>query len=155
MATKISLRVSLLVLLVVLYLDCSLQGAQASPTGNILPTWAKKGLGDPEGHLAEKIVSVFKGNSTGVPRANIVELEYAGHIPPLNEIKEAYNYTLAVTYPGIYIIEDIEVLTEWYTVKGTLVLSDGGLKYNYWALTWTLPPRASVDYDVIVTVITL
>jgi hypothetical protein len=154
MATKTSLRVSLLVLLLVLYLDCRLQGAQASPTGNILPIWAEKVLDVPESHLPEKIVSVFKGNNTGDPRASIVVGPYAGRrIPPLDATKETHNYTLAVTYPDKYIIEDIDVLTEWYVDKGTLVLSNGGPKYNYWALTWTLPPNAYVYYEVNVIVI--
>jgi hypothetical protein len=82
---------SLLVLLVVLYLDCSLQGAQASPTGNILPTWAKKVLDVPEGHLLEKTVSVFKGNSTGDPGAVTEELLYRGEFPP---VKGPTNCTL-------------------------------------------------------------
>jgi hypothetical protein len=151
METKTSLRVSLLVLLVVLYLDCSLQDAQASPAGNILPTWAEKGLDDPESHLAEKTVSVFKGKNTGDPRASIVVGPYVGLIPPLNA---THNYTLAVTYPYTYIVEIIDVLTEWYVDKGTLVLSDGGPGYNYWALTWTLPPNAYVYYEVDITVIT-
>jgi hypothetical protein len=154
MATKTSLRVSLLVLLVVLYLDCSLQGAQASPTANRLPTWAEKGLDVPESHLSEKTVSVFKGNSTAVPRASIRVGPYAGWIPPLNETKETRNYTLADRYPDQYNIEDITVLTEWYVARGNVVLSDGGPKYSNWVLTWEVPPDSYAYYEVTVTVIT-
>jgi hypothetical protein len=143
MATKTSLRVSLLVLLVVLYLDCSVQGAQASPTGNILPTWAEEGLDDPEGHLREKIVSVFKGNSTGVPRAGIVVGPYVGQLPPLNAVT---SNTVAVTYPFTRIVDSISVTTYWYNDVGTLVLT--GIGPSNWALTWGLPPNAYVYYEV-------
>jgi hypothetical protein len=148
MATKTSLRVSLLVLLVVLYLDCSLQDAQASPTGNRLPTWAKKRLNVPESHLSEKTVTVFKGNSTEVPGADIVELVYPGLIPPLNATT---SNTVSDTYPPNYIIVNITVYTEWYNGVGTLVLT--GIAPNYWALTWGLPPDAFVYYEVIVNVV--
>jgi hypothetical protein len=148
MATKTSLRVSLLVLLVVLYLDCSLQGAQASPTGNILSTWAKKVLDVPESHLAEKTVTVFKGNSTGVPGAVTVDLEYEGILPPLNSTT---SNTVAVTYPADRILVSINVTTYWYIDVGTLVLT--GIGPINWALTWQLPPNGYVYYDVIVTVI--
>jgi hypothetical protein len=92
---------SLLVLLVVLYLGCSLQGAQASPTGNVLPTWAEKRLNVLESHLSEKTVTVFEGNSTGDPGAGIVTLEYEGLFPLL---KVATSNTVAVTYPAKYTI---------------------------------------------------
>jgi hypothetical protein len=149
MATKTSLRVSLLILLVVLYLDCSLQGAQASQTGNILPTWAKKRLNIPESHLAEKTVTVFKGNSTGDPGAVTVDLEYIGLLPPLDSTT---SNTLAITYPPNVILVSITVTTYWYNGVGTLVLT--GIGPNNWALTWGLPPDGEVLYDVIVTVIT-
>jgi hypothetical protein len=148
MATKTSLSVSLLALLVVLYLDCSLQGAQASPTGNILPTWAKKRLNVPESHLAEKTVSVFKGNSTVVPGAVTVDLEYIGLLPPLDSTT---SNTVAVTYPANVVLVSITVTTYWYIDVGTLVLT--GIGPNNWALTWGLPPDGEVLYDVIVTVI--
>jgi hypothetical protein len=150
MATKTSLRVSLLVLLVVLYLDCSLQGAQASPTGNILPTWAEKRLDVPEGHLAVKTVTVFKGNSTGDPGAVTVDLVYSGRLPPLKGATTSN--TVAVTYPANVIVAGITVKTNWNNGVGTLVLT--GIGPNNWALTWGLPPDGEVLYDVIVTVIT-
>jgi hypothetical protein len=151
MATKTSLRVPLLVLLVVLYLDCSLQGAQASPTGNMLPTWAEKRLEVPESHLAEKTVTVFKGNSTGDPGAGTVVLEYQGLIPPLNATN---NNTLAVTYPDNYIIVSISVLTDWLNGGGNITVSDSGHKYNDLAVTWELSPHTFVFYEVNITVIT-
>jgi hypothetical protein len=149
MASKTSLRLPLLVLLVVLYLDCSLQGAEASPTGNILPIWAEEGLDDPESHFPVKIASVFKGNSTGVPRAGIVVLPYEGLLPPLNALT---SNTVAVTYPFTYTVDSISVNTYWYNDVGTLVLT--GIGPNNWALTWGLPPNAYVYYQVNVTVIT-
>jgi hypothetical protein len=152
MATKTSLRVSLLVLLVVLYLDCSLQGAQASPIGNILPTWAEKVLDVPESHPWKKTVTVFKGNSTVVPGADKVEFEYAGLFPPLDAIS---SNTESDTYPANYIVDSISVYTEWYEYVGTVTLSCGGYGYNYWALTWGLPPFVRVHYRIIIIIIIL
>jgi hypothetical protein len=148
MAAKTSLRVSLLVLLVVLYLDCSLQDAQASPTGNILPTWAKKGLEVPEGHLPEKTVTVFKGNNTGNPKADPEDLLYRGEFPP---VKGPTNNTLCLTYPDNFIVLGISVSTWWDSTVGNVTLTDIGP--NYWALTWEVPPGTFVYYEVIITII--
>jgi hypothetical protein len=135
---------------VVLYLGCSLQGAQASPTGNVLPTWAEKRLNDPEGHLAEKTVSVFKGNSTGDQINGTVVGPYEGLFPPLTVTT---SNTVSVTYPDNYIILAINVLTGWVFGLGNVTVSGGGPLYNYWALTWELPPESFVIYEVNVTVI--
>jgi hypothetical protein len=72
MATKTSALVSLLVWLLVLYLDCSLQGAQASPSTEILASKAT-GRQDIVGKYSENnVTSSDQDNFVELPEEKIV-----------------------------------------------------------------------------------
>jgi len=150
MATKTSAHVSFLVWLLVLYLDCSLQGAQASPTTEILASNAT-GRQDIVGKYSEKnVTSSVEDNFVELPEEKLVArsivYRYTAVYPKQNKpTHRVLSYTYKTT---------CRILNVTWKTSGAnkVVIASGGKGSHYFSIKCSIPAHTAARIEISVTV---
>jgi hypothetical protein len=150
MATNTSAHVSFLVWLLVLYLDCSLQCAQASPTTEILASNATERQDIVGKYSQKKVTSSVEGNFVELPEEKLVAGSFVYRYRAVHRKQNKPTHrVLSHTYNTTCRILNVT----WKTRGPSKVdITSGGVGSNYFSIKWSIRAHVAARIEISVTV---